>query len=76
MARTRLGFDMGSSSLKVAVLHGESLRVEQVGLPEELRDENGALRTQDVPPFLRQVRRKLRLPMAPAALVLPRSQTV
>ena len=36
MARTRLGFDMGSSSLKVAVLHGESLRVEQVGLPEEL----------------------------------------
>lgn len=76
MTRTRLGFDMGSSSLKVAVCRGEDLRVEQVSVPEGLTDENGELRTRDVPPFLRRVRRELRLPPAPAALVLPRSQTV
>lgn len=76
MVRARLGFDVGSSSLKVAVLRGEHIRVEQVGLPEELTDESGLLRTKEVPPFLRQIRRELRLPMAPAALVLPRSQTI
>lgn len=76
MVRVRLGFDVGSSSLKVAVLRGEHIRVERIELPEGLTDETGALRTQQAAPFLRQIKRELRLPWAPAALVLPRSQTV
>ena len=37
MAKTRLGFDLGSSSMKVALLRDNSLvRLEKVRLPENL----------------------------------------
>ena len=36
MGKTRLGFDIGSSSMKVAVLQGDRLRTEEVRLPENL----------------------------------------
>ena len=41
MAKTQLGFDIGSNSMKVAVLQGDSIRVEDIRLPENLVDESG-----------------------------------
>ena len=38
MGKTRLGFDIGSSSLKIAVLRGGDARIEEVRLPENLVD--------------------------------------
>ncbi len=34
MGSTRLGFDIGSSSLKIAVVQKKGVRVEEVRLPE------------------------------------------
>ena len=41
MARIKVGFDIGGSSMKAAVVQGGGLRVETVRLPEKLIDENG-----------------------------------
>lgn len=77
MNGTRLGFDIGSGSLKIAVLHGEAVRLETVRLPENLVDEGGGIALPHAfVQFLRQTRKKLRLPRGRAALVLPVSQSI
>ena len=77
MARTQLGFDIGSSSMKVAVLRGEALRVEEVRLPENMVDGNGGIVLPHAfVQFLRQIKKELSLPGAPASLVLPPSQVI
>ena len=77
MARTRLGFDVGSSSMKVAVLRGETLRTEEVRLPENLVDGSGNITLPHAfVQFLKQTKRELSLPRGPAALVLPPSQVI
>lgn len=42
MGKTRLGFDLGSSSMKIAVLRDNRVvRLEEVRLPENMVDEGG-----------------------------------
>ena len=77
MAKTRLGFDVGSNSMKVAVCKGHSVRVEQVRLPENLVDESGNITLPHAfSQFLKQQKKKLRLPRGKASLVLPPSQVI
>lgn len=77
MARTRLGFDIGSSSMKVAVRQGDRLRIEQVRLPENLVDGAGNITLPHAfVQFLKQAKRELSLPRCPAALILPPSQVI
>jgi len=78
MGKMRLGFDIGSSSLKVAVLSGGGgPRIEEVRLPENLVDETGVVaRTHAFAQFLKQTRKELSLPRGPAALALPPSQSI
>ena len=77
MARTQLGFDIGSNSMKVAVRKGNSVRVEQVRLPENLVDESGNITLPHAfAQFLKQQRKKLSLPRGKASLVLPPSQVI
>lgn len=77
MAKTRLGFDIGSSSMKVAVHQGGKLRIEQVRLPENLVDEAGNITLPHAfVQFLKQIKREMSLPRCPAALVLPPSQVI
>lgn len=77
MARTQLGFDIGSSSMKVAVLRGELLRVEEVRLPENMVDGAGNITMPHAfTQFLKQVKRELSLPSGAASLVLPPSQVI
>lgn len=77
MGKLRLGFDIGSSSLKIAVIERGKLGLEEVRLPENLVDETGAVaRTHAFAQFLRQTRKDLALPKGPAALVLPPSQAI
>ena len=76
MAKTRLGFDIGSSSMKVAVRQGGALRLEEVPLPENLVDNGGIALPHAFVQFLRQVKKDLRLPRGAAALVLPPSQVI
>ena len=77
MAKTRLGFDIGSSSMKVAVLQGDRLRTEEVRLPENLVDGAGNIALPHAfVQFLKQMKREMSLPRCPAALVLPPSQVI
>lgn len=76
MGNTRLGFDIGSSSLKIAVVQKKGVRVEEVRLPENMVDDNGITLPHAFIAFLKQTKRELRLPGAPAALVLPPNQSI
>lgn len=77
MAKTRLGFDIGSSSMKVAVLQGEGVRVEEIRLPENMVDAAGVITLPHAfIQFLKQAKKELGLPRGGAALVLPPSQVI
>ncbi len=77
MSGTRLGFDIGSSSMKVAVRRGGTLRVEEVRLPENMVDGNGDITLPHAfVQFLKQTKRELSLPGGAASLVLPPSQVI
>ena len=76
MAKTRLGFDIGSSSLKVAVLRDRDFHVEELRLPENLVDGEGITMPHAFIQFLKQAKRELKLPKGPAALALPPSQSI
>ena len=77
MGKTRLGFDIGSSSLKIAVLQGTGVRVEEVRLPENMVDGTGQIILPHAfAQFLKQTKKELSLPRGPAALALPPSQVI
>ena len=77
MAGTQLGFDIGSNSMKVAVCKGDSVRVEEVRLPENMVDEAGHITLPHAfAQFLKQQRKQLKLPRGKASLVLPPSQVI
>lgn len=76
MAKTRLGFDVGSGSIKIAALRGNSLRLETVRLPENLADESGVTMPFTFSQFLKQTMKELRLPRGVGTLALPPSQVI
>lgn len=77
MGKTRLGFDIGSSSLKIAVLRDGEVRIEEVRLPEDMVDETGAVtRPRAFIQFLKRTKKELSLPRGTAALALPPSQAI
>ena len=44
MGKMRLGFDLGSSSMKIAIVRqGGPVRLEEVRLPENLMDGSGTI---------------------------------
>ena len=76
MAKIRLGFDIGSNSLKIAILRGDQFRVEEIRLPENLVDEGGVILPHAFTEYLRQLKKELSLPKGAAALALPPSQAI
>lgn len=76
MAKTRLGFDIGSNSLKIAILRGDEVRVEETRLPENMVDENGVILPHVFTEYLRRLKKELPLPKGTAALALPPSQAI
>ena len=77
MGKTRLGFDIGSSSLKIAVLRGNEIRIEEARLPENMVDGTGQIVLPHAfAQFMRQTRKELSLPRGQAALALPPSQVI
>ena len=77
MGKTRLGFDIGSNSLKIAVVQNGGPRVEEIRLPENMVDGSGAvILPHAFAQFLRQTKKELSLPRGPVALALPPSQVI
>jgi len=77
MGKIRLGFDIGSSSLKIAVFRSGGPQIEEVRLPENLVDGTGTVSLPHAfAQFLKKTRKELSLPRSQAALVLPPSQSI
>lgn len=77
MAGTQLGFDIGSSTMKIAVLRGDSVRLEEARLPENMMDEAGNIALAHVfSQFLKQTKKELSIPGGTASLVLPSNQVI
>lgn len=77
MEKTRLGFDIGSNSLKIAVLRGGAARIEEIRMPENMVNEDGSLALPHAfAQFLRQTRKERSLPKGTASLALPPSQVI
>lgn len=77
MGKLRLGFDIGSNKLKVAVLRKDEVSIREVRLPESMVDDTGTIGLPHAfAQFLRDTRKELSLPRGPAALVLPPSQVI
>lgn len=72
----RLGFDIGGSSLKIAVARDREVRLEEVRLPENMTDEGGVILPHVFAGFLKQLKKELALPRGEAALALPPSQAI
>ncbi len=76
MEKTKIGFDIGSNSMKIAVLRGDVIRVEEVRLPENLVEGDNIVMPNTFSQFLKETRKNLKLPKAAAALVLPASHSI
>ncbi len=76
MGKIRVGFDIGTAVLKIAVQQGSEFRVEEERLPENIVDANGVVLPNVFSQFLRRTCRKLNIPRGTAALVLPAGQVV
>ena len=77
MVKAKIGFDIGSNSMNIALLRGGEIRLETVRLPENLVDGNGNITLPHAfTQLLKQLKKELALPRAQAALVLPPSQAI
>lgn len=76
MAKTTLGFDIGNYSLKIAVAQGDSLRLYEERLPENMMENSAVAMPNAFVDFLRRVKKQLALPRGECALVLPENQVI
>jgi len=77
MGKIRLGFDIGSNSLKIAVFRRGLIEIKELRLPENMVDSAGTVTLPHAfTQFLKQARKELSLPGGAAALALPPSQTI
>ena len=72
----KLGFDIGGSSLKIAVVREREVRLEEMRLPENMMDEGGVILPHVFAGFLKQAKKELALPRGDAALALPPRQAI
>jgi type IV pilus assembly protein PilM len=76
MAKTKIGFDIGNSSLKVAVARNGRVSLHEVRLPEHLVENDVIVMPNAFSDFLKKTSQKLNLPKAEGALLLPASQAI
>lgn len=76
MSNVKIGFDIGNSSLKIAVERWGKLEFHEVRMPENMV-ENGVIAMPNAfADFLRKTRKQLKLPRAKGALVIPLQQAI
>lgn len=76
MAKTRIGFDIGCSSLKIAVTKGDNTEFHEVLLPEHMVENGEIVMPNAFPQFLRQVKKELRLPGGEGTLLIPPAHVI
>jgi type IV pilus assembly protein PilM len=76
MAKARLGFDIGNSSMKIAVPRGEGLTLHEVRLPENMMERGRVAMPHAFSSFLKTTMKELGIPRGPAGLALPAGQAI
>lgn len=73
----KIGFDIGSSSMKIAVIKGDGLRLEEIRLPENMVEGDTISMPNAFSQYLKKIKKELDLPRAATAgLILPYSQVI
>lgn len=72
----KVAFDLGNSSLKIAVHKKGALEMHELPLPENLIEEDNLLMPHAFSAFLKKSKRELHLPGGPAGLLLPSSKGI
>lgn len=76
MAKVKIGFDIGNSSMKIAVAKKSGMVIHEVRLPENMMENSGVAMPNAFSDFLKKTRRKLHLPKGEGALVIPANQVI
>lgn len=72
----KVAFDLGNSSLKIAVLKKGALELHELPLPENLMEEDNLLMPHAFSAFLKKSKKELHLPGGPAGLLLPSAKVI
>ena len=77
MAGAKIGFDIGSNALKIAVVSGSSIVTQEARLPENLVADDGSIKLPHAfSEFLRTTRKELSIPRGTVILSLPPSRSI
>lgn len=76
MPGTRLGFDIGNSSMKIAALTGGWIRVHEIRLPDNMIQDGEIAMPNAFSLFLKKEQKRLKIPKGECALVLPARQVI
>lgn len=74
--KIKVGFDLGNTSLKIAVHKKGTVTGYEVPLPEHLMEEDTITMPHAFSAFLKKTKKELHLPGGPAGLCLPSSQVI
>lgn len=74
--KLKIAFDLGNSSLKIAVLRKGFLDLHELPFPENLVAEDNVIMPHAFSAFLKKAKKDLRLPGGPAGLLLPSSKVI
>lgn len=74
--KLKIAFDLGNSSLKIALWKKGALELHELPLPENLMAEDNILMPHAFSAFLKKAKKDLRLPGRPAGLLLPASKVI
>lgn len=74
--KTRIGFDIGCSSLKIAVAKGAVPVLHEIRLPEHMVENNEIAMPNAFSQFLRQQKKELRIPNGDGVLIVPPAHVV
>lgn len=76
MGKTRLGFDIGNSSVKVAAVSRDKAEVFEIRMPDNMMQEGEITMPNSFSGFLREERKKHKIPKGECALVMPARQVI
>ena len=75
MAKTRLGFDIGSNSIKITV-SGNKPKFYEIRMPDNIMKDGEIAMPHALSEFIKKERKRLKIPKGACGLVLPASQAI
>lgn len=76
MNKLKVAFDIGNSSLKIAVFKGHDVKLYEQRIPENVIDNDRIALPDTFAQFLKAVKKELNLPNGPVGIILPYSDYI